>query len=65
MVDAQHENSFTENELVNFAVRVAERGFDVEFLGDFSLLEDPALVLNQVRIGRDRGDGVCVWRLGQ
>ena len=24
-----------------------------------------ALVLNQIRIGRDRGDGVCVWRLGQ
>ena len=23
------------------------------------------LVLNQIRIGRDRGDGVCVWRLGQ
>ncbi len=23
------------------------------------------LVLNQVRIGRDRGDGVCVWRHGQ
>ncbi len=43
VVDAQHGNSFTENELVNFAARVAERGFDVEFLGDFSLLEDPAL----------------------
>ncbi len=26
---------------------------------------EKALVLNQVRIGRDRGDGVCVWRLGQ
>ena len=23
------------------------------------------LVLTQIRIGRDRGDGVCVWRLGQ
>ena len=23
------------------------------------------LVLNQIRIGRDKGDGVCVWRLGQ
>ena len=42
VVDAQHGNSFTENELVNFAARVAERGFDVEFLGDFSPLEDPA-----------------------
>ncbi len=26
---------------------------------------DGRLVLNQIRIGRDRGDGVCVWRLGQ
>ena len=26
---------------------------------------EAALVLNQIRIGRDRGDGVCVWRLGQ
>ncbi len=26
---------------------------------------DEILVLNQIRIGRDRGDGVCVWRLGQ
>ena len=42
VVDAQHGNSFTENELVNFAARVAERGFDVEFLGDFGPLEDPA-----------------------
>ena len=24
-----------------------------------------ALVLEQIRIGRDKGDGVCVWRLGQ
>ena len=24
-----------------------------------------SLVLNQIRIGRDKGDGVCVWRLGQ
>ena len=23
------------------------------------------LVLDQIRIGRDRGGGVCVWRLGQ
>ena len=29
------------------------------------LLVSASLVLNQIRIGRDRGDGVCVWRLGQ
>ena len=39
VVDAQHGNSFTENELVNFAARVAERGFDVEFLGDLHPME--------------------------
>ena len=41
VVDAQHSNSFTENELVSFASRVADRGFDMEFVGDFLPLEDP------------------------
>ena len=41
LVDAQHVNSFTESELVSFASRVADRGFDVEFVGDFLPLEDP------------------------
>ena len=52
VVDAQHGNSFTENELVNFAARVAERGFDVEFLGDFSPLEDPAQGQGEPRLPR-------------
>lgn len=43
LVDAQHANSFSESELVNFASRVADRGFDVEFLGDFTPLADPSL----------------------
>ncbi len=30
-----------------------------------ALWTEVCLVLNQIRIGRDRGDGVCVWRLGQ
>ena len=41
LVDAQHVNSFTESELVNFAAQVTERGFDVEFVGDFLPLEIP------------------------
>ena len=41
LVDAQHVNSFTESELVSFASMVADRGFDVEFVGDFLPLEDP------------------------
>ena len=36
VVDAQHGNSFTEQELVSFASRVADRGFDVEIVGDFA-----------------------------
>ena len=35
VVDAQHGNSFTERELASFTSRVAERGYDVEFVGDF------------------------------
>ena len=41
VVDAQHANSFTERELVNFVSRVADRGFDVEYLGNFSRSFDP------------------------
>ena len=41
VVDAQHANQFTERELVNFASRVADRGFDVEFLGSFAIRLDP------------------------
>ena len=47
VVDAQHANSFTENELGSFASRVAARGFDVEFVGDFALAADPALAQNR------------------
>ncbi len=36
VIDAQHVNAFTENELVNFASKVADRGFKVEFAGDFT-----------------------------
>ena len=42
VVDAQHVNAFTENELVSFTSQVADRGFEVEFVGDFLPIEDPA-----------------------
>ena len=43
VVDAQHANAFSENELVSFTSQVADRGYEVEFLGDFLLVGDPAL----------------------
>ena len=42
VVDAQHANTFSEGELVNFASRVADRGFEVEFVGNFAPLGDPS-----------------------
>ena len=41
VIDAQHANTFTEKELVSFTSRVAARGFDVEFLGNFAIRLDP------------------------
>lgn len=35
LVDAVHGNQFTESELFAFSSRVADRGYDVEFLGGF------------------------------
>ncbi len=42
VVDTLHGNSFAEKELVSFASRVADRGFDVEFVGDFAPIVDPS-----------------------
>ena len=42
-----------------------ELGFPGARQGAMVEKETVDLVLNQIRIGRDRGDGVCVWRLGQ
>ena len=44
VVDAQHANSFRESELVSFTSRVTGRGFDVEFVGDFTPPLDPSQV---------------------
>ena len=36
VVDAQHANTFTESEIFTLTSRVANRGYDVEFLGGFT-----------------------------
>ncbi len=43
VVDAQHANNFAEEEIVSLTSKVASRGFDVEFAGDFTPLLDPSL----------------------
>ena len=40
-------------------------GYFIAYISRSMLGGRDRLVLNQIRIGRDRGDGVCVWRLGQ
>ena len=56
--------------LISLAYRALE-GLQVTEPGDHIMLLTfhpqlaMILVLNQIRIGRDKGDGVCVWRLGQ
>ncbi|MCE2404681.1 MAG: hypothetical protein J4F43_05945 [Dehalococcoidia bacterium] len=39
LVDALHRNAFSENELVTLSTRVANRGYDVEFIGAFDYFE--------------------------
>ena len=50
VVDAQHANSFSERELVGFASRVADRGFDVETVGNFSIRIDPSLANHRYQL---------------
>ena len=40
LVDALHRNAFRSNEIVTLRSRVANRGYDVEFLGDFTTVEE-------------------------
>ena len=42
VVDAMHGNAFTESELFTLSSRVANRGYDVEFLGGFTPYEEGA-----------------------
>ena len=48
VVDAQHVNAFPENELVSFTSQVADRGFEVEVLGDFLPIADPSLAQSRL-----------------
>ena len=40
LVDALHRNAFRSNEIVTLRSRVANRGYDVEFLGNFTTVEE-------------------------
>ena len=40
LVDAQHWNAFDKREIISLISKVADRGFDVEFVGSFSRLAD-------------------------
>ena len=63
VIDAQHVNAFMENELVNFASKVADRGFEVEFAGDSTPLMDPSqgsLRLRQLAEKLRRADAFVV-----
>ena len=44
LVDAQHANFFEERHLISLSSKVADRGFDVEFVGDFSPIVDPSQI---------------------
>ena len=41
LVDAMHANAFAENEVFTLSSRAANRGYGVEFIGDFIPLEEP------------------------
>ena len=41
LVDAQHVNAFDEGEIIGLSSKVADRGFEVEFVGDFTPVVDP------------------------
>jgi len=63
LVDAQHVNSFGENEIISLSSKVASRGYDVEFVGDFSAIEDPEQIpprLQQLAAKLRRADSFAV-----
>ena len=41
LVDALHSNAFGENEIISLSSKVSNRGYDVEFVGDFGAIENP------------------------
>ena len=42
LVDALHRNAFRENEIITLSSRVSNRGYDVEFIGDFDFVGEQA-----------------------
>ena len=63
LVDAQHGNFFGEREIISLTSKVADRGFEVEFLGDFLPALDPMLAelpLQQLAEGLRRADSFAV-----
>jgi len=44
LVDAAHRNAFNRAEILTLLSRVANRGYDVEFAGDFTLVENEARI---------------------
>ena len=45
LVDAQHANDFSPQEIISLTSKAADRGFEVEILGDFMEPLDPSLAL--------------------
>lgn len=54
VVDALHQNSFAESEIVTLRSRVADRGYDVEFVGDFTAVpkEEDKLLRLEAKLRR-------------
>ena len=49
LVDAQHWNAFDKREVISLISKVADRGFDVEYVGDFSRSVDPSQTVTQLQ----------------
>ena len=50
LVDALHSNAFREDEIISLSSKVANRGYDVEFIGNLGAVED--ISENEVRLYR-------------
>ena len=60
VVDALHENAFAESEIVTLRSRVAERGYEVEFVGDFAAVDKEADKLRRLAAKLRRADSFLV-----
>ena len=59
LVDAIHKNAFTEREIAMLRSRVANRGYDVEFVGNFDTVDEPDRLL-QLEVKLRRADSFLV-----